>query len=295
MSLHPEAEQNQELNPGATETPDYAKMITEAHESNQTKVMAEATKDSPESSAGPVETANFQGNWFNLQKDRMQSADFREKWARFRIQGLDSLPEGNPGQFDKAENFRISHPDTIPYDETLNSVTAVVGYVKSTEAGLSANNLGVGKFGESGTVFTDGASENDRISGRQKDIIAAHEAYHGMVDALGTGKDQVKAGFDWEVYSTASSRIADESKAAGASRQSTEYLRDPNEITARMAQLKNYYGMAAEEQFTPDHLDYAKAHYVEDTGLDNSMTLMLESITPKTQQEFVRLMNELPV
>ena len=44
------------------------------------------------------------------------------------------------------------------------------------------------------------------------------------------------------------------------------------ELAARFSQLKNYFGLKEGEIITPDMWEYAKKHYVEDTGADNNMS-----------------------
>lgn len=68
-------------------------------------------------------------------------------------------------------------------------------------------------------------------------------------------------------------------------------LTDPMELTERMSQLKNYFGMKGNEQFTREHLEYARAHYVSDTGYDNLMTPFFQGITPEKERYFLELMN----
>jgi len=58
------------------------------------------------------------------------------------------------------------------------------------------------------------------------------------------------------------------------------YLTMPDEIIERMSQLRNYFGLSAKDVFTPEHLEYARAHYVSDTGLDNQMSLLMNVVTP---------------
>ncbi len=70
-----------------------------------------------------------------------------------------------------------------------------------------------------------------------------------------------------------------------------EYLFSGPEIAERMAQLKNYFGMNGSEQFTKGHLDYARTHYVTDTGMDNRMTHFFQAITPETEAAFLELIN----
>ena len=58
-----------------------------------------------------------------------------------------------------------------------------------------------------------------------------------------------------------------------------------------MSQLKNYFGMNGSEQFTKEHLDYARTQYVADTGMDNRMTHFFQAITPETEATFLELIN----
>jgi hypothetical protein len=69
------------------------------------------------------------------------------------------------------------------------------------------------------------------------------------------------------------------------------YLFNALEIAERMAQLKNYFGMSGADQFTAEHLAYAREHYLQDTGLDNGMTHFFQAITPETEGKFIELIN----
>ena len=70
-----------------------------------------------------------------------------------------------------------------------------------------------------------------------------------------------------------------------------DYLFSGPEVAERMSQLKNYFGMKGDEQFTKEHLHYAKEHYVSDTQVDNEMRLFFQAITPEREDEFVRLIH----
>jgi len=70
-----------------------------------------------------------------------------------------------------------------------------------------------------------------------------------------------------------------------------EYLFTGMKIAERMSQLKNYFGFRGAEQFTPEHLRYAKEHYIKDTNMDNSMCLFLEAVTPQTEEKFLEIIN----
>lgn len=69
------------------------------------------------------------------------------------------------------------------------------------------------------------------------------------------------------------------------------YFARPVEIIERMSQLKNYFGMKGDELFTKEHLEYARAHYLEDGILDNNMRAFFDAITPETEEAFLELIN----
>jgi hypothetical protein len=68
------------------------------------------------------------------------------------------------------------------------------------------------------------------------------------------------------------------------------YLDDFYEMTARMAQLKNYFGFEADEVFTKEHLQYAKSNYIKDV-IDNSMAEFFALITSENESDFLEIMN----
>jgi hypothetical protein len=242
-----------------------------------------------ESKIAIVEAANFQGNWMLAQGERMAGPDFKSKYNKLVAESMPSLKEGNPGIFDKPEHFQAYHralADT--YDSRSEYVYSAVGYVPSRVYGLSSHQTGRGGIGERGTVFTDATTRDGiPLTNRQKDVIAAHEAYHGMVKVPVSAQAVLSKAFDNEVYYD---EIVD-----GEGLRQPGYLQKPDELMARMAQLKNYFGMKGEEEFTKDHLDYARAQYVEDTGLDNSMSIVFRIVSPKTEPDFLRAMNSLPI
>lgn len=69
------------------------------------------------------------------------------------------------------------------------------------------------------------------------------------------------------------------------------YLFNSSEIAERMSQLKNYFGMKGADEFTSAHLQHAKEHYVTDTSLDNNMTQFFQAITPESEKDFLRIIN----
>ena len=50
------------------------------------------------------------------------------------------------------------------------------------------------------------------------------------------------------------------------------------EVSARGSQLHDYFGHTGTEPLTVDELQYAKDNYVKDTGVDNNMTELFQSV-----------------
>ncbi len=247
---------------------------------------------SPENSMPIVDNlANYEGSWFNLQSERMQTLDFRLKFLNFLAAHTNSLTLGSPATpLDKTRDFQSHYVDqSINYDRALEHVTAAVSYGPVNEVGGSnALDLGHGNIGQQGTVYVNARSKKGDVplNDKQKDIIAAHEAYHGLVDARGSAIEAVHAGFDWARYN----EIVESGEVSRP-----QYLRNADELMARMAQFKNYFGMMGDEQFTKTHLDYLRDNYITDTGLDNHVSTMLEIVTASYEDRFLSLMNTLPV
>lgn len=233
----------------------------------------------------PEETANYQGNWTNLALSRMSGPDFRQKFDNWVSYNTSRLPD-ELGMLDRAGLTAAEYSTrTSQFSEALETVGSVVQYGPAESYGKKPSSLGTSEaFGEPAVMFSD-----SNLSDRQKDIIAAHEMFHSLVDSQGAGpKELVRRGFDVNKIAEKNDQLI----AAGEAKKPLKYHQSPDELMARMSQLKNYFGMTGSEAFGQDHLDYARQHYVSDTGLDNSMTLFLEMAR---DAEFVQLMNELPL
>jgi len=141
---------------------------------------------------------------------------------------------------------------------------------------------------------------NQKPSTRQWSAIEAHEKghrvreYHDMDEVFQKGFDISKATFTQEDYETEQRNAPDENVNIPLEDKKhifMEYLFSASEIAERMAQLKNYFGFSGNETFTKAHLDYARKHYLEDTDLQNGMRQFFEAITPETEGEFLRIIN----
>lgn len=141
---------------------------------------------------------------------------------------------------------------------------------------------------------------------KQQSVIEAHEKGHVVRDYSSfthTFYDEYFArGFDMSAVTITPEQYerlkvkqeVDGSQTILTPKQAREklirYLSKGSEIIERMSQLKNYYGMKSDEQFTKEHLDYARKHYVLDV-MDNGMTNFFQAITAETEADFIELIN----
>lgn len=247
--------------------------------------------------SNPVEqSANYQGNWTLLQMER--NKHFRDSYLALleeRISELEKdstqdvapeVPEQNTlsgvnlKRVKKEDNLDLLKQRLASFDDWMNDVYAKTGYVEAQEVYKSPTNLGVYSVdNEESFVFKDALVKNkegntEPASPRQKDMIDAHEKTHQVYGILPQKtKQKIVEPFLGHLVHYRSKNQVDE-------------------ILARMAQLKNYFGFSAGEQFTREHFAYAKEHYIEDTQMDNTMKDFFEKIG--NEELFVQNMNEIP-
>lgn len=103
----------------------------------------------------------------------------------------------------------------------------------------------------------------DGFNEQSKNAMVSHEVDH----IIHTPNEKPEGnGFDF-------SKLSDDAR---------EYFSYENgtEIAARGSQVKDYFGMTNDaQQITPEMLEYAKRHYIEDYGIDNNMSDFFNSIT----------------
>jgi hypothetical protein len=238
-------------------------------------------------------SANYPGNWTLLMKSRMEDPAIKEKFIETRTEALPELKSGEQGPFDKTTSYKEHYTDQIEnYDENIAHV------FNATEVGPAASfhkepkNLGTGNIGKQGAVFMDAEVDGKPLTPRQKNIIEAHEKGHGLRD-FRTSIDQLPFKESLDFDSLRAAEAAEQLK--NPDRRFVNYIYKPEEIAERMAQLKNYFGFAGNEPFTREHLAYAREHYIEDTGLDNSMSIFFKAVTPETEEKFIETINRYPL
>lgn len=238
--------------------------------------------------------ANYPGDWTLLLQNRMLDPITKEKFISQRTEALEEMKEGVPGMLDKPKTYRAHYEDQVrDYDATIAKVFSSTKIGNASLHDKQPNHLGVGNIGEEGAVFDDAVHEDGSpLTIRQKNSMEAHEKGHGLRDFT-SPKDisELRGVIDTEVLQN----VAQSSQAASEKRFPSNYLTNPEEIAERMAQLKNYFGMRADEVFTKAHLEHARKHYITDTGLDNSMTSFLECISPRTENDFISVINKYPL
>jgi hypothetical protein len=174
-------------------------------------------------------------------------------------------------------------------------------YVKG---GSKAGKLGAAS-GRSVTVYSDAISKGVKLTLKQKKYIVSHEMDHIYNNTVEEGLDWLKA-FDtskWpdktkSYFGTYRNPIY---KKAGAETTTKGFnlggkYRTYDELRARGGQLKDFIAFKRKIPLKQDFkiimsdLDYALKNFVKETGLDNSMTIFINSISDK--QHLLKLMNK---
>lgn len=237
-------------------------------------------------------SANYPGDWTLLLRERMLDPVSKEKFVKLKEASIPEMKTGEPVfrkiTIDKPKHFGTHYLSQIDnYDSNVERIFSSTGYGPAKDYNKKPENLGTNVIGGSGVVF-EGASVNDVELGiRQKNIIESHEKGHGLRDFVTSSEfSDLRASVDFKV-------LQDKEREMGT--RFVNYLSKPEEIAERMSQLKNYFGFKASDVMTKEHLKYAKYHYVEDTGLDNDMSLLLSAVTEETEDKFLDTLNKYPI
>ncbi len=238
-------------------------------------------------------SANYPGNWTLALKSRMEHPATKEKFIEVRTEALPELKSGEQGWLDKSTSRKEHYADQIAkYDENLAHVFNATDVGPASAFHREPKHLGTGNIGKQGAVFDDAIHNEQPLTSHQKSIVEAHEKGHGLRD-FRTSIDQVpfKESLDFEALRTIEAR----EQMKNPDKRFVSYLYKADEIAERMAQLKNYFGFSGDEPFTREHLAYAREHYIEDTGLDNTMSAFFQGITPETEDRFIETINRYPL
>lgn len=238
-------------------------------------------------------SANYPGDWTNLLMERMTDPLAKEKFIKTRTEAMDKMKDGEPGFLDKPEEFSSHYQAQIDnYEERIKHVFDATEIGTASDHDKKPENAGMGNIDKQGVVFDDSINKDKPLNNRQKNIIEAHEKGHGLRDFKSeTDRNDFKSCLDFDVLN----KIAENRNQNNDERFPINYMATAEEIAERMSQLKNYFGMKASDSFTKEHLQYAKDHFIEDTGLDNNMTEFFKSITTQTEEKFIKTINKYPI
>lgn len=230
---------------------------------------------------------NYRGSWTDLFYERVKNETTKKKF-------LASKENNQTTERRTSHHYKVNpgviclvKPEDIPLDEYVASQT---GYDKNRDKVFSSKKKTMSKehnkfpinkglslgYGDEGVVFDDAVTDKsgEKLTEHQMDIILAHEKAHGIFGRLTRAEKRI---------------ILEPFNRSGIGYGFSEHA---DEVLARMSQLKNYFGFTGDEEFRVEHLNYAKKHYVEDTGLDNNMTSFFKSIID--EQKFIDVMNTMP-
>lgn len=267
-------------------------------EDNLNRAEAELGIKSPESETGSEsvkEKSNYPGDWGELLHERLTSPSVQRKMMSVLKKHFDSYKPGTAIEpFDKDQDFQeYQMRHALSFDERVKNAFLSTGVGEAGDYGKKPEALGVvlkdgqryeDRFAHPGAVFDDATSVDGKpLTNRQKNIIEAHEKGHAVREFSGAMAAEIRGVID------PSGLREKEGK------YNPNYVGKADEIIERMAQFKNYFGFHGNEVFTKAHLDHIRKHYVEDVGLDNGVTDLLDAVTPQTEDKFLEIINKYPI
>lgn len=263
-----------------------------------------------------IETeANYEGNATELLFSRLQNEKIRKQIIDLIYQGeqshvgtfVESLeidPEGNLVFDDNGEPKVQERKPFVPltreevekqYDDTLKKiqVSTEIEFAKASHHLPTQERMIVG---------ATAPWSNRPFTPEQMTIIEAHEKGHEMRPYIGEFfEDYFHKGFDFDsvpygelegvVFRKVLPPEEQEKTVIEIREMFFDYLKSPTELAERMSQLKNYFGMKSDDQFTAEHLEYARNHYITDTDMDNGMTQFFQAVTPEKVNAFIQIIN----
>lgn len=208
----------------------------------------------------------------------------------------------------RADGTPVFHPFVYrarSREELLEELQRKIEQISTqTHISFSDREPGVGSEGEIMTLNWKNPFTGERLSNRVMSMAEAHEKGHFIRPFSSNELDKRFASvFDPSAADDALHEFHD--KLPGPKHDLSgkplsyeawreerhRYLFSATEAAERMSQLKNYFSMTDGAEFTKEMLDYARAHYVEDVGFDNMMSVFFAAITPGKEREFLALMN----
>ena len=254
--------------------------------------------------------ANYEGNHSLLLFERLTNPIILERLVNDMYEDKSTVNYSDYEYINllsfREDNDFLSQGEEKAREEIKKKILARIEKVKNrtqitfSEIGYIASEKG--EYGLVGILCGSDPLIKKYESAHTKNITEAHEKGHIIrryeLDSQFSKK--VKSVFnlkDIQLPKEVSQRIARNIQANDPSIVDVEiavYFSTTEEIIERMSQLKNYFGMSGTEEFTKEHLKYAKKHYVEDTGIyPYQIQPFLDAI--EDEDGFVELMNTLGI
>jgi hypothetical protein len=244
-------------------------------------------------------SANYEGNETLLFQERIQNPEIKKQLVN-TMYFFFSTRETHDKEDELPMYVKSKKEIERELDEEIEKVFSSTN-LDFSDKGSSHGNSDVGTV----KLYSINPETREKWTQKQLSIAEAHEKGHAIRSFFYPGKEfiqKIHGGFDFSfmlsddlINSINKERHKDLSEK-DAIEYISQYHKDPMEIIERMAQLKNYFGMKGNEKFTKEHLDYAKKNYVKDTGSPLlQIQPFLNSITPKTEQKFIELINSLGI
>ena len=183
------------------------------------------------------------------------------------------------------------------YQEFVDKVRKIKyqkGYYQKTKLGVASADTGTA------SVYRDAISKGNKLTTKQKQLIARHEMDHMYSNTAEEGLDWAKA-FDQSKWGTTAPYFRG-SKGAGSKTTSStsgfsfDKYNTFDELRARAAQLKDFISMKKgiplnkDFKISMEDLDYSLNNFVKEVGFDNNMTTFIQSISDKNH--LLNLMNK---
>ena len=219
----------------------------------------------PEAEAELAKRANWQGDSLQLMKDRLNSGG-KERLEATAQKVYSQFPEKIHYIYNEDGTISADPPLTPGYYSSSNFLSRGINdnvkttFEPSSRIGALGENIGHGSRSDGIILFTDRPYEYQFK--QPTSDMEGHEFYHWLT----------------EPFEPLSSDIYDISLINDPEIQRYFSVSNNEEIAARIAQLKNYYGLKENEPITGDHFRYAEKHFVQDRGYDNNMTDFFKGI-----------------
>lgn len=274
----------------------------------------------------PIEQqANFEGNWSEVLFERINNPEIRNQLIDLSYQS--ELAEAEYYRTEPFEfAFEFKNGDRYLRDTkgALVSEEGVKSFQPRSREDISKKldedlkkvmTITPIKFSKSSStidamsLYFKNPYTGESLNDKQQSMVEAHEKGHHLRE-YGSGffGKYFSPGFDQYRVVLTDEEIESWVKSGNEDKEDQEiknptqnqdeirasllaYLFNGSEIAERMAQLKNYFGMRDSKQVTKEHLEYARQHYLVDVGFDNYMRPFFQAITPETENEFLRLIN----